>query len=170
MIEDIFSSPAAEVLTANLIRELADYEEFESLSVDATMRVTMTIMGQSHIRDRQTGDAFHRQDCMRRLITMIGRAGAVIAMQPTERENTESYKDVLSACIPSSALRHVRFIATDDPSPVMWRELSQLLPSLEVMSRLYTPSDSVRVQHLEPTNHWVQYIAMHFVQIYSLRP
>ena len=133
IIEDIFSSPAAEVLTANLIRELADYEELESLSVDATMRVTMSIMGQSHIRDRQTGDAFHRQDCMRRLITVIGRTGAVIAMQPTERENTDTYRDVLSACIPGSALGHVRFIATDDPSPVMWRELSQLLPSLEVM-------------------------------------
>ena len=133
VIEDIFLSPAAKALRESLLAELARREEFESLSVDATMRVALTILGQEHPRCSSGNEAFSSQDCLRRVLTVRGRTGAVVAMVPIPRETAGTYAEALANCIPTSSRELVRFIATDDPSPLLWTSMRDTFPNLSIL-------------------------------------
>lgn len=76
LIEDVFFSDAAKDLVTSLLQELVRHQEYESLSIDATMRACLSITGQTHPRKGPAENAFAREDCLRRLITIVGRTGA----------------------------------------------------------------------------------------------
>jgi len=114
--------------------DLILHQEYESISVDATMRVTLSILGQPHPRAPQDAAAYDSKTRLTRVHTVRGRTSAVLAMTPMSGENTTTYARVLSEAIPAGAHGQVRFIATDDPSPALWREVSKVLPNLEIMT------------------------------------
>ena len=93
IVEDIFTSPAAEGLRQRLLIELVEHEEFECLSIDATLRCCMSIMGQAHHRASKQArmDApLDDSHSVRRVLTVLGRTGAVVAMLPIPEENVDA--------------------------------------------------------------------------------
>ena len=50
IVEDIFLSPRVIQFRQRLTQELVEHEEFEALSMDATLRCCLPIMGQPHAR------------------------------------------------------------------------------------------------------------------------
>jgi hypothetical protein len=104
----------------SLLQHLADTDEYQSLSIDATMRCTLSITGQTRPRHAHPGAAFAPDDCKRRVLTIRGRTGAVVAMQAMPREDVPTYIDVFIATVPASACSTVQFICTDNPSNLMW--------------------------------------------------
>ena len=50
LVEDIFMSPRIKSLEQELKAELVHHEEFEVVSIDATLRCCLPIMGQAHPR------------------------------------------------------------------------------------------------------------------------
>jgi hypothetical protein len=137
ILEDVFCSPVAQRLRQSYLTSMVANEELESLSIDSTMRVTMSIMGQAHWRsaksDRKDA-AIAEKDSFRRVLTVRGRTGGVIAMCALHQDNVASVCACLASAIPLDARQGVRFIAVDDPSVVMWQGLKDMFPRLEVLS------------------------------------
>ena len=50
LVEDIFTSPAVHEMAQQLLGELVSHEELQSISMDATMRCCLPVMGQVHPR------------------------------------------------------------------------------------------------------------------------
>ena len=50
IIEDLFLSPRVTQFRQQLTEELVEHEEFEALSMDATLRCCLPVMGQAHPR------------------------------------------------------------------------------------------------------------------------
>jgi len=133
ILEDMFTSPVVSSLMTSLKAELVQHGEYESLSVDATMRATLSILGQPHPRSSGEQSAFPAKDRLTRILTVRGRTNAVLAMSPMPRENVDAYTQVVSDSIPPGVHGQVRFLATDDPSPSMWTGLKSALPNLQVL-------------------------------------
>ena len=134
LIEDIMCSPVVDDLKTELKAQLVQHEEYESISVDTTMRVTLSILGQPHPRAAGEHSAFEVKDRLTRVLTVRGRTNAVIAMTPMSGENTLMYSQLLSECILVGVHGQVRFLAIDDPSLSLWQHLKKVLPNLTVMN------------------------------------
>ena len=66
------------------------HEEFESLSIDAACQVCLRLGGQASYRapaDVRAQAAFDDAYSYRRLLTVRGRTGGVLLMQPIREEN-----------------------------------------------------------------------------------
>ena len=94
----------------------------------------LRILGQAHPRTTGEPSAFEVKDRLTRALTVRGRTNAVIAMTPMSGENAFMYSKLLSECIPAGVHGQVRFVATDDPSLLMWQQLKQVLPNLIVLN------------------------------------
>jgi hypothetical protein len=106
-----------------LLQHLADNDEYQSLSIDATMRCTLSILGQTRPHHSRPGAAFAPEDCKRRVLTVRGRTGAVVAMEAMPREDVQTYIDVFRSTVPLSAYNTVHYISTDNPSNLMWESM-----------------------------------------------
>ena len=77
LLEDIYYSPAVAALTRNLIDLYIAHEEFQCLSVDATLRVCLRLMGQASYRSSRADRAqaaFNDEASKRRILTARGRS------------------------------------------------------------------------------------------------
>lgn len=52
-------------------------------------RCTLSIVGQQH-RSRPGEDAFDREDCVRRVLTVRGRTGCVLELEPLPADDIET--------------------------------------------------------------------------------
>ena len=50
IVEDIFISPPIQRMTEDIMHELIAHEELETISMDATMRCCLPVLGQAHPR------------------------------------------------------------------------------------------------------------------------
>ena len=53
LIEDVFSSGKVQGISAQLSKEILDHEEMQAISIDATLRSFLPILGQVHPRARK---------------------------------------------------------------------------------------------------------------------
>ncbi len=127
IVEDIFTSPPLQNFKDGLQKRLVDATEFEYLSVDATMRCCLSVLGQPHPRSTSTQAAFPSEDCKRRVLTVRGRTNAVLVMAPVHKEDVESYVRALSDQV-SEAAKALLHIACDNPSKKMWVAMSDIFP------------------------------------------
>ena len=89
LIEDVFMSNHVKEIGENIFKSLERNGEFLSLSVDATLKVCMTIQGQaSHRAPAAVRNAacFDDESSLRRVLTIRGRTGAVVGMVPSSGE------------------------------------------------------------------------------------
>ena len=103
MIEDIYSSPAFERQKAHLQQEMFDHEEFESISIDATLRVCLRLHGQASYRAPAIIRAHapvNDENSLRKLLTVKGRTGAVVFMEAIREERADYIAQSLMANMP----------------------------------------------------------------------
>ena len=136
MVEDIFASPHMTRVYGNLLRECYEHQEFEILSIDATMRSAASLVGQA----RSSSSAFQRANAafddsiaLRRVLTIRGVTGAVLGMVPIKRENTLDICAALLGLLNEDMRKQVKFIATDDPSRVMVEAFKGIFPQLRCL-------------------------------------
>ena len=90
LVEDVFMSNHVKEIGENIFKSLERNGEFLSLSVDATLKVCMTVQGQaSHRAPAAVRNAacFDDESSLRRVLTIRGRAGAVVGMVPISHED-----------------------------------------------------------------------------------
>ena len=123
-------------LKSSILKTLEHSQEFLCLSIDATLKVCMTVQGQANYRaSAQTRNAacFDDEHSLRRVLTIRGRTGAVLGMVPVPSEESPKIKESLRNLFCNQALFQVRYLATDNPSPKLFRELKEICPNLSCL-------------------------------------
>jgi hypothetical protein len=136
LVEDIFWSPGIQALKKSLMDELETYTEYTSISMDATLRCCMSILGQAHHRESaasRANSAFDDASSIRRVLSVRGRTGAVVALLPLISESSDCVSDAMDGNLSRKAKDQVRFIACDNPSTKLLASVSKIFPSLEIM-------------------------------------
>ena len=137
LVEDIYMSYQVQSLKSSIFKTLEHSQEFLCLSIDATLKVCMTVQGQANYRaSAQTRNAacFDDEHSLRRVLTIRGRTGAVLGMVPVPSEESPKIKESLRNLFSNQALFQVRYLATDNPSPKLFRELKEICPNLSCLS------------------------------------
>ena len=94
-------------------------DEWHYVSMDATLKLCMKMMGQAPYRaSKQVRDEAPFGDAVawRRLLTVRGRTGAVLMMQPIQNESSEQIVQALKDNFSDEQLMSIRHIGTDSPS------------------------------------------------------
>lgn len=90
MIEDVFGSPAVRALEEQAMKDFFRWEELLCVSIDATMKCCLPVLGQAPWRASaatRAQAAFDDASSLRRVLTMRGRTGAVAIVKPIAGEN-----------------------------------------------------------------------------------
>jgi len=90
--EDIYFSPPVISLVANLLKTCYREEEFISVSVDATVKIAMGLIGQSSYRcsvEERNAAAIKDDEALRRVLTVRGRTSACLLIRLLKSEKGE---------------------------------------------------------------------------------
>ena len=103
----------------NMNRVLLEQDEWHYLSMDATLKLCMKLMGQASYRSPKSvrNEAPFGDDvAWRRLLTIRGRTGAVLLLHPLQNESEDQVVDALAQNFSADQLRAVVHVGTDQPS------------------------------------------------------
>ena len=134
IIEDVFTSPAVAALKVNLLTTFRDLREFQVISIDATVKCCMGVLGQlSYRAPKAKRDAapFDDDHAFRRVLTARGRTGAVLGMCAMASEKAE---DVSAEMLPADGLGQVQFLSSDCASTKLYAELKCMMPNLQCLA------------------------------------
>ena len=133
MLEDIATAPILVDKMEKMNKVLMDQDEWHYISMDATLKLCMKLMGQASYRAPQSvrNEAPFGDDvAWRRLLTIRGRTGAVLLMHPLQNESSEQVVDALVQNFSADQLRSVVHIGTDQPSEKLFSQLKEICPSM----------------------------------------
>ena len=89
LLEDVVNSPAIQALSVLLRHECFLHEEFEHISMDATIRILRRTCGQADYRAKaevRQAAVITDEEAKRRVLTIMGRTSAVLAMSVVKDE------------------------------------------------------------------------------------
>ncbi|CAE7209382.1 unnamed protein product, partial [Symbiodinium microadriaticum] len=124
LVEDLFLSPRITSLEQELKAELVLHEEFEFVSMDATLRCCLPVMGQAHPRASRE----------EKVVTCRGRTNAVLMLCATTTDEADVLVEAMATNLPASGLRQVRCVSVDNPSSRLWQSLRLICPNLQVLA------------------------------------
>ncbi|CAE7238208.1 unnamed protein product [Symbiodinium sp. KB8] len=120
VLEDITYSPAVQDKLRGMLATLEQADEWLYISVDATLKTCLKLKGQESYRasKRVRNEApFPDASAWRRLLTVRGRTGAVLLLEPIRTEKSEDIVGSFERNFSNIALSQIRYMATDQPSP-----------------------------------------------------
>ena len=74
------------------------------------------------------------EEAYNRVISIRGRAGAVLGLEPSAGETGAHIAECLKRCLPSAGLVQVEHIASDAPSNKLFTDLKMVCPNLRALS------------------------------------
>ena len=137
VMEDLMQSPHMAAKMHELLNECEIKSEFEYLSIDATVKCMMKILGQARFNQSQEdreAAAIDDMNSVYKLLTVRGRSNAVLALRGIKSEASALIADALSSSFSSSQRLQVSHIASDCPSPEMLANLKAVCPNLKSLS------------------------------------
>ncbi len=137
LLEDIFYSPGVSAMFSTLLEECWRHGEFESLSVDCTFRMLMSLQGQASYRAPRSVrlmSALPEAEALHATMTIRGKTGAVCALVPIHGESAPHMKQAMVERITRKHRLQVKHIASDDPSRVFLESMRSICPNLAVIS------------------------------------
>ena len=137
-------SIAQDILLLKPVCELFEYfyskllahNEFETLTMDGTVKVCLAIMGQASgasIRKDADAAAMPEEEHLRRLVTVRGRSGSVLALRLVREEAVFDIAAQLRECFTPEQLAQVKFVGVDQPSRKWHVDLKHVFPALELL-------------------------------------
>ena len=126
--------PLSIFLERRLVFALEEAREYTAISLDGTLKICMRVKGQEQAnRSSQVRNSapFGDDVAHRRVLTVRGRTGAVLAMSPVPSEESDVIAAVLAASLSPEARAQVQYVATDAPSRKLCSELQDVCPSLK---------------------------------------
>ena len=135
IMEDLMQSPQMATKMHELLGECEIKNEFEYLSIDATVKCMMKILGQARFNQSQENRdaaAIDDMNSVYKLLTVRGRSNAVLALRGIKSEASALVADALSSSFSSSQRLQVSHIASDCPSPEMLANLKTVCPNLRI--------------------------------------
>ena len=137
IIEDVFSSPPIAKLKMDLMRAFCDLQEFQVLSVDATIKRCMGVLGQESYRApkaKRNAAPFGDDEALRRVLTVRGRSGAVLGTRAVPSEKAEDIRIALAEMLPAEGLRQVQCLSSDSASIKLYTELKCVMPNMQCLA------------------------------------
>ena len=119
LMERLLFSEALQKRKQALLLECADHGEFSTVSMDGLLRPTRNISGQVDYRAsfaKRNAAPIPDSLSMRRIMSVRGRTGAVLMLEPTCDESGVAVGAVLAKNVPEMCLQQVRSMACDMPS------------------------------------------------------
>ena len=136
IVEDVFSAYRVKEIHSEVLGHYCRSKEFRYLSLDATIKCCMGILGQESYRcsKAKRNDApFDDETALRRILTVRGSAGAVLAMIAVASEKAETVCDALSENLPAAGLNQVECVASDNASTKLYTQLRRIMPNLQCL-------------------------------------
>ncbi|CAE7255234.1 unnamed protein product [Symbiodinium sp. CCMP2592] len=136
MLEDITTSEAFKNKMEQMLTAFSKHDEWHYISMDATLKLCMKIMGQAPYRASKQvrNDAPFGDDvAWRRLLTVRGRTGAVLLMEPLPKESSDYIVGAISDNFSEAQLVSVHYVGTDSPSEKLYTELRSVCPNLRAL-------------------------------------
>ena len=133
ILEDVAASAAFRGKMERMRDAMFRKDEWHYVSMDATLKLCMKMMGQAPYRaSKQVRDEAPFGDAVawRRLLTVRGRTGAVLMMQPIQNESSEQIVQALKDNFSDEQLMSIRHIGTDSPSEKLITKLREVCPNL----------------------------------------
>jgi hypothetical protein len=152
LLSDIMSSKAVDAINRDMLFSMVESQEFISLSIDATVKPCMSLLGQATYRasaDLRARQARPDSKSKYRILTVRGRSAAPLMLRPVYSEAMHLVAEALVAELPATALRQVQHVALDDVKGGAWDALRAQLPSLRYVS-------------LDPTHLLMMYKGAHW--------
>ena len=134
IIKNVFTSSAVRGVSSDMMAAFCNANEFMFLSLDATIKCCMGVMGQESYRapkHKRDAAPFDDTDSLRRVLTVRGRTGAVLAMIPISSEKAEEVCMALGAVLPAAGLQQVQCVASDSASVKLYTHLRRIMPGLQ---------------------------------------
>ena len=135
-MEDIFHSTQVRLLKQEITLSLEHDQEYTSLSIDATLKVCMVVLGQASYRapaSVRNAACFNDAESLRRVLTIRGRTGAVLGIVPIRAEDAPSVVQAIEQSLSQEALNQVKYISTDSPSAKLFQDLRAICPNLQCL-------------------------------------
>ena len=113
LLEDVFYSPGVEKCLASYLDVCHEHSEFESLSIDCTFRLAMSLQGQVSYRAPaavRLMSALPQDDALHAVLSVRGKTGAVVALVPLYREKSELVRDALQSSLSATHRGQVKHI------------------------------------------------------------
>ena len=152
MLEDITISPSFTTRMSVMTAHLEAEHEWTYISLDATLKICLKLKGQTSYRASASArnDApFGDQLAWRRLLTVRGRSGAVLLLQPLQTEKSEHVLEALQETFTERQLSCVEYIATDSPSAKFYSLAKYTCPNLKGMML-----DPIHLAIVYEYGHW----------------
>ena len=137
IIEDIFTSTSVKRICADIMTEFCRSKEFEYVSIDATIKCCMSVMGQESYRasrEKRNQAPFDDETALRRVLSVRGRTGALLALIPVSSERAEEVCLALATHLPAEGLRQVQCVASDNATHKLYAELRRIMPNLQCLA------------------------------------
>ena len=136
MFEDLVRSRMFVDLRARLRHNMMNRDEMEHISIDCTLRVCRTIIGQADYRapaEERNAAIFPDGVAKRKILTVIGRTGSCVLLKAITEESAQSYADTMNEEFCSDELANVMTVRTDNASGAQWKALKDVLPNLMIL-------------------------------------
>lgn len=96
-------------------------------------------------RDHATREPGNITGSLTQVLTVRGRTSAVLMMEPISQENTGAIRDAFLRTLPQQAREQIRYIFTDDPSPVLFQGMKARRHSCPREGALASAGQDLRV-------------------------
>ena len=126
LLEDVWGSIFLRSHRTSLLDVCEQRMEFRHVSIDCTLRVLRRVRGQADYRASAETRAMYPigdSEALRRVLTVIGTDGALLAVGMVPDESQEAVVASLSSLWSSSQLAQVQTVATDAPGPGLYEVL-----------------------------------------------
>ena len=137
VLEDLMMSPLLEAYTAGLMDRCAEAEEFRYISLDATFKINLKIIGQANFHSSASTRSqaiIPEDEAAYRTMTCRGRTGATLALCGIRSEKSRILADELQKKFTDAQRGQVLHVASDAPSAELFQTLKEVLPNLQSLS------------------------------------
>ena len=137
VMEDLMQSPSLVSYREGLFTQCFENEEFDYISIDATFKINLKVIGQANFHSSQSSRdaaAIPESEAAYRTLTCRGRTGATLLVRVVRSEKASVVAQTLQEALPQHHRDQVRHLASDAPSVEMHRVLQGALPGLRSLS------------------------------------
>ena len=137
LIGDVLCSPAIQRLIKACDDEMTDRGEYSYLSIDGSRKPCFSLLGQAAYRapkSVQRAQAVQPEDQKHSVLTGLGKTSGVLLLELVRSESSGQIVTAYATNFNTKQKESVQFVATDDPSPKLLRELAALFPNLRCIA------------------------------------
>jgi len=137
-MEYLLRAPFIQKLKTGVLQFALGSGEFGHISMDATIRLLRRVRGQADYLDSAIARAnvpIPDDASKRRILTLMGRAGATLGLPVVKDESSEAIAQALVDTWPIEHRMQVKTVRSDNPGVLLERTLRSVLPSLQFLAK-----------------------------------